>query len=161
MSNRTREFGVLALLAILAVSSAACVGVAGTVDGPEAVPVEVAPSAVASLPTEVPPTAAPLTGAPAEPLAAVSFGADVRPILESSCATCHGADAPKAGASLVDYAGVMAGAASGPIVVPGDAEGSLLVQVVAEGRMPPKEPKLSEGQIQIIRDWVNAGAQDN
>jgi hypothetical protein len=51
-----------------------------------------------------------------------------------------------------------------PVVEPGDADNSLLVQKLlgtqqVGGEMPPSG-KLSEAQIQIIINWINAGAPE-
>lgn len=90
-----------------------------------------------------------------------SFSADVLPILEANCQRCHGTTRADAGLDLSSYAGVMASSRGGPIVTPGSAGNSLLVQVIATGRMPRGASKLSDADIQTISDWVDAGAPDN
>jgi hypothetical protein len=55
----------------------------------------------------------------------------------------------------------MAGSENGLVIVPGDAENSLLVELVATQEMPKRGPKLTPPQVQIITDWVNQGALDN
>jgi hypothetical protein len=53
---------------------------------------------------------------------------------------------------------------NGPVVIPGDVEGSLLAQKLigthADGDIMPPPPLrvLSEELIQIILDWIAAGA---
>ena len=91
----------------------------------------------------------------------VGFAADVLPIFEANCQRCHGTTRTDAGLSLSSYAGVMAGASGNPVVVPGSADTSLLVQQITTGRMPRGGSKLSDADIQTISDWVNAGAPDN
>ena len=51
----------------------------------------------------------------------------------------------------------MAGSAR-KVIVPGDANGSRLVQMVSSGRMPPRGDKLTAEQIQFIVNWINAKA---
>jgi hypothetical protein len=55
----------------------------------------------------------------------------------------------------------MSGSENGPVVVPGDADASLLVTLVANGQMPKAGAKLTPDQLQLIADWVNQGALDN
>jgi len=115
-------------------------------------------------PVETPkefPTEAP-TEAPAEaPAGKVSFANDVFPIIESRCINCHGGDRIEEGLVMLSYDGLMAGSDNGPVIVPGDVEGSLLVELVTSKEMPKRGPKLTPPQIQIITDWVAAGALNN
>ncbi len=62
---------------------------------------------------------------------------------------------------LKTYTDMMAGSKNGPVVTPGDATDSLLVQLLVEQKMPKKGLKLTPPQLQLITDWVNQGAQDN
>jgi hypothetical protein len=55
----------------------------------------------------------------------------------------------------------MAGSDNGPVIAPGDAANSLLVEMVATQKMPKRGPKLTPPQVQLITDWVNQGALDN
>jgi len=52
----------------------------------------------------------------------------VLPIFEQRCTNCYGDGQPKAGLSLKDYAGTMKGTAEGPVIKPGDAQGSELIE---------------------------------
>lgn len=88
----------------------------------------------------------------------VSFSNDVWPIFQANCSGCHGASG---GLNLASYDTLMAGGRRGAVIVPGDAESSRLVQYVESGRMPPSGNRLSNEEIQTIKDWVNAGAPNN
>ena len=55
----------------------------------------------------------------------------------------------------------MAGSENGPVVTPGNALKSLLVELVSNGKMPKRGDKLTAAEIQLLTDWVNAGANDN
>jgi hypothetical protein len=55
----------------------------------------------------------------------------------------------------------MAGSENGAVIEPGDAANSLLIQKVQSGNMPKRKPKLSPDLIQLLVNWVNAGAQNN
>ena len=87
--------------------------------------------------------------------------ADVQPIFNQRCMPCHGENG-KDGVDLRTYDSVMKGGKEGPIVKPGDAAGSLLIQMVKPGnpkRMPFKQEPLTDDQIKQIEDWINAGAK--
>ena len=55
----------------------------------------------------------------------------------------------------------MAGSENGPVVTAGDAANSSLAEMVANGKMPKRGPKLTPDQVQLIVDWINQGAQNN
>ena len=105
------------------------------------------------------PTAETVAEPPAE--MTVSFSEDVFPIIQSRCINCHGGDRTEADLVLRSYEDLMAGGESGQVVIPGDAENSLLVQLISELKMPKRGPKLTPVQIQTITDWVNEGASNN
>jgi len=91
-----------------------------------------------------------------------SFARDVLPLLQAECAVCHGA---LGGWDASTYASVVASGDNGPAVLPGEAEASLLVQKLrgtqaVGGIMPPSGP-LAPSQIQVIVDWIDAGAPNN
>src|SRR3954468_14335883 len=64
-----------------------------------------------------------------------TFERDVQPILRASCERCHG-DRRRGGLDLRTFAGLLKGGESGPVVVPGQADKSLLFKQVHEGAMP-------------------------
>ena len=93
----------------------------------------------------------------------VSFERDIRPIFESRCAVCHGSDSPQAGFSLTGYAGLMKGGKSGPAVLAGDPEQSLLVGLISGPKpaMPKAGAPLSDDEVALIRRWVSEGAAND
>ena len=109
-------------------------------------------------PAQAPAIAAP---APTTQATSVSFAKDVLPILEGRCVKCHGGGRTEAGLSLKSYADVIKGAADGPVVTPGQAANSLLVEVISSGAMPKNSPRLLPTEIQTISTWVAAGAPNN
>jgi mono/diheme cytochrome c family protein len=94
------------------------------------------------------------------------FENKVRPVLSRHCYKCHSAEATKVkGGLLLDTReGTLKGGDSGPAVIPGDAEKSLLIKAVRytdpDLQMPPKGEKLSEAQITDLVAWVKMGAPD-
>jgi mono/diheme cytochrome c family protein len=128
------------------------------------VPAIAAPTATATLapktPTAQSSTAAP-TNTPVTTGGAVSYSRDVQSIFNQICVKCHGGDETKEGLSLKSYADVMAGSNNGPVITPGDAANSFLIQQVVNGKMPKQGPRLLPAQIRTLSDWVAAGALNN
>ena len=63
--------------------------------------------------------------------------------------------------NLKTYANMMKGSENGPVITPGKAQDSELVKLMQEGKMPKRASRLSDAEIKVIADWVNAGATDN
>ena len=103
-----------------------------------------------------------LAMAPITPTRAESpptFERDVRPILKAHCFHCHGEKPrPKARLDLRLVRTMKQGGDSGPAVVPGEREESLLWTMVDEGEMPPIDKKLSPREKQILAAWIDRGA---
>ena len=91
-------------------------------------------------------------------VAAPSFERDIRPIFESNCVACHGADAPQQGLDLSTGPGVLRGGGSGSAIEIGSSAKSLLVERIVSGTMPPGEERLAHDDIELIRRWIDAGA---
>ena len=122
-------------------------------ESPAMVETEAAPLEIPTeMPTEVPKEA---------PAAVASFANDVMPIIQSRCVNCHGGERIEEGLLMRSYDEIMAGSDNGPVIVPGDVAGSLLVELITTKEMPKRGPKLTPPQIQIITDWVTAGALNN
>jgi len=104
-------------------------------------------------------------GVPPSATAGVEFfEKKIRPLLAEQCYKCHSAESEKLkGKLLLDsQEGLLKGGESGPVVVPGDPERSLLIKAVRytdkDLQMPPKNKKLSEHQISDLTVWVKMGA---
>ena len=95
---------------------------------------------------------------------APDYTTEIQPILDAYCTSCHG--------WLTTYEQAMERVSTSSLtngisnVVAGDAAASLLVWRLegqtSEGttisQMPKGDDPLSEAQLQLIRDWINAGA---
>ncbi|MGN6134854.1 MAG: PSD1 and planctomycete cytochrome C domain-containing protein [Aureliella sp.] len=96
------------------------------------------------------------------------FEARIRPVLVQHCYACHSADSRELGGGLQmdGRDGLLAGGDSGPAVIPGKPEDSLLLTAIRQTDrdlvMPPKEagPKLSASVIADFEKWIRAGAID-
>jgi hypothetical protein len=98
------------------------------------------------------------TAAPGDDV--VSFERDVAPILEQRCLRCHNEEVAKGGLSLATAAHATRGGESGAVVVPGQAEQSLLLEMVGgtQPAMPAQGAPLTGEQIATLRRWIAAGA---
>jgi len=103
----------------------------------------------------------------AEPAApdesSVSFSEQVAPLLQSKCQVCHNQNTSMGGWDSSSYEGVTTSGSSGSVVIPGDVTNSILAQRVSgtEGAVMPPTGKMSDAEIQIILDWIAAGAPEN
>src|SRR5215216_6290780 len=94
------------------------------------------------------------------------FENKIRPVLADNCYKCHseGAEKLKGGLLLDTRDAARKGGNTGPAVVPGDVEKSLLIQAVRykdkDLQMPPNDRKLSYTQIADREAWVKMGAPD-
>ena len=99
----------------------------------------------------------------ATPLPAQSaefFEARIRPVLAANCYDCH-TDEQLGGLRLDSREGLLKGGKSGPAIVPGDADKSLLIQAVrqtGEKLKMPKGGRLKPDEIDALAEWVRAGA---
>ncbi len=91
---------------------------------------------------------------------AAFFESRIRPVLVESCSSCHGETA--LGALRVDSRdALLIGGLSGPAIVPGNPEASLLIQAIrhtGELKMPLDANRLKEQQIAAFEEWVRNGA---
>jgi hypothetical protein len=94
------------------------------------------------------------------------FEKHVRPVFVEHCHQCHSAEAEKVkGGLLVDTRdALLKGGDSGPALVPGDPDKSLLIKAIRYSdenlQMPPKGKKLTDDQIKHLEEWVKIGAPD-
>jgi hypothetical protein len=90
------------------------------------------------------------------------FNRDVAPILVKRCLECHQNSTASGNLKLVSHADMIEGGDSGPVLEPGDVEGSLLFERILDGEMPPelkgKSQKLPDDEIDVIKRWIEAGA---
>lgn len=91
----------------------------------------------------------------------VSFVNEVMPILEKHCWECHSEQSAELGLKLDTYEGVMAGSDYGTIVEIGDADASLLIDMIASGDMPEDADPLPAAELDVIKAWILEGAPNN
>lgn len=105
--------------------------------------------------------------AAAAPSAGVEFfESKIRPVLANHCYECHSVESAnrgklKAGLFLDSRAGLRKGGDTGPAIIPGNAQESLLIKALhQEGPEMPPNGALPETVIADFIQWINAGATD-
>ncbi len=84
----------------------------------------------------------------------------IRPLLSERCYKCHGARQQENGLRLDSREAMLTGGDSGPGLVPGDPDDSLLMSAVRHEsfEMPPDD-RLSDQEIGRLADWIKHGAK--
>ncbi len=90
----------------------------------------------------------------------VTFEQDIRPLFKAACFHCHGeAGVVEGGLDLRLARFTIKGGETGPSLVAGDREKSLLYQRVRDGEMPPdKAHRFTPEQVELLGKWIEAGA---
>ncbi|MCC6366557.1 MAG: PSD1 domain-containing protein [Bryobacterales bacterium] len=101
--------------------------------------------------------AACLTAQPADDF----FESKIRPLFAANCYACH-TQSQMGGLRLDSGEAVLKGGKSGPAVIPGKPDESLLIQAVRRThsrlKMPPTAP-LKADEVALLEAWVKAGAK--
>ena len=92
---------------------------------------------------------------------------DVTPILLLRCTVCHGPRRKDGGLDLRTKAAMLKGGKSGPAMVPGDPDGSLMIRRIESGECPPLHlllkyfvRKPTSEEVKTLREWIAAGAPE-
>ena len=82
-------------------------------------------------------------------------------LFKERCVSCHGSVKQKGGLRL-DAGALIAKGGKHPVIVSGDSKRSALMERVLshddDERMPPEGKRLTSGQIELLRQWIDAGA---
>ena len=91
------------------------------------------------------------------------FETKIRPVLVEHCYECHSGESKEIGGSLLvdSRDGMIGGGESGPVIVAGDPDASLLIQALRyeDTEMPPDGP-LPQTVVKDFVRWVELGATD-
>ena len=89
----------------------------------------------------------------------------VLPIFQMRCQVCHGKRKQEGGLDLRTMASRLKGGESGPALVPGKPEESLLLQRIERGEMPPPDMLFenhvktpTDAEVALLRKWIAEGA---
>ncbi|MBI3880887.1 MAG: DUF1549 domain-containing protein [Verrucomicrobia bacterium] len=107
-----------------------------------------------------------LTGAASAanaPKTPVDFSHQIVPILREHCGECHTGDKKKGSLSMNTRADLLKGGESGAVLEPGKSAKSKFIEVLItkddDAKMPPKGPRLSREKVELLRAWIDGGAQ--
>ncbi len=107
-------------------------------------------------------TALPLSGAAADkaiPDGPLTYEKQIRPLFKAHCFDCHGeGEKLRGGLDLRLRRLIVEGGDSGPVVVPGQRDDSLLYERIRLGEMPPTKKKLTPDEVALIGRWITDGA---
>jgi uncharacterized membrane protein len=84
----------------------------------------------------------------------MKYTANVLPIISSYCYGCHASGAAAGGVSLDSYAKLKTQADNGNLI-------GVITHASGYAAMPQGGAKLSDCNINIIKDWINRGTQNN
>jgi len=102
--------------------------------------------------TQLPPPSEPST-----PTGALTFGDIIGPLFIERCGACHGAEGIQ-GLNLTTYESTLAGGSSGPAIIPGDPDGSLIVLRLTGDQ--PHFAQLAPEELELVIEWIIAGAPE-
>ncbi|MBI1840598.1 MAG: DUF1549 domain-containing protein [Verrucomicrobia bacterium] len=101
---------------------------------------------------------------PASAADTIDFARDIRPLLQEQCYKCHSAEKSKGGLRLdLKKSALLGGDSGAPAIAPGSPEKSRMIELIrgtTDGEfMPPKGPRLTARQADLLTRWIRAGAE--
>jgi nitrate/TMAO reductase-like tetraheme cytochrome c subunit len=102
--------------------------------------------------SQLPPTPTPIPVPSGGPL---TFEATIGPLFAARCGNCHVKTSVN-GLNLGSYAEAMKGGQSGPAILPGDPENSLLIQ--KQSAQQPHFGQFTPEELELVRQWIALGA---
>ncbi|MEC9095486.1 MAG: c-type cytochrome domain-containing protein, partial [Planctomycetota bacterium] len=92
---------------------------------------------------------------------------DIQPIMLLRCTVCHGNRRREGGLDLRTKATMLKGGKSGPAIVLGKPEESLIIKRMAAEEMPPRDKLLPSGvkvmpgnEVEMLKRWIELGAPE-
>jgi nitrate/TMAO reductase-like tetraheme cytochrome c subunit len=104
--------------------------------------------------SQLPPTPTPMPTPAGEPVTYINM---IGPLLQARCGGCHGATGIQ-GLNLTSYQTALTGGQSGPAIIPGDPQASLLVQ--KQSGAQPHFGQLTPEELDLVVNWIAAGAPE-
>jgi cytochrome c len=92
-----------------------------------------------------------------KPQRAPDFQKDVLPVFEEKCIRCHGAKRRGGKLDMRTLDALLQGGDTGPALKPGNAQKSLLIELIHYKEMPPKkkDPIITPTELEMLRRWIN------
>jgi hypothetical protein len=95
---------------------------------------------------------------------ATSFAHDVYPLFNANgCLGCHGGHGNLV---LESVSSILRGGIHGPVIIAGKSDSSALIRKLSAtppfgDRMPVNRAPLTDGEVTVIKKWIDEGAKDN
>lgn len=90
----------------------------------------------------------------------VHFMKDLMPELVDTCGRCHNDRQKRGGLSVMSFEKLMQGGTSGRVIIPGSVEGSLMMTLLAEGKMPAgNQTGITRKWYGNLTTWIEEGAK--
>jgi len=79
------------------------------------------------------------------------------PILSAKCVSCHGAGTPMASLDLRTLDSVLRGGITGPVVMEGASDKSMLIRNILSHKMPPPgtNAPVTAAELEALRQWID------
>jgi mono/diheme cytochrome c family protein len=88
----------------------------------------------------------------------ISFVQQVAPMLVGKCGRCH-IQRSQGQFSMTSFEALSKGTPAGVVLFPKDPDGSRLMEVIESGDMPRGGTKLTEQEIETLKNWIREGAR--
>jgi cytochrome b subunit of formate dehydrogenase len=157
--RKTLYFPIAAAISLIALAGVYYFVTAETTSITTLPPAEQAQILSTAEPTKIPepPTPAPTTrpmfpGAVSNDLSIWDGG--LGELLQTKCGMCHGTSG---GLSLGSYADALKGGTNGAVIIPGDANTSIIVKILEAGGHPSQ---LTVDELAALKTWILAGAPE-
>jgi cytochrome b subunit of formate dehydrogenase/mono/diheme cytochrome c family protein len=111
---------------------------------------------VPTTPTPHPTSTPTPTQNPSQPVGVDTWDGTYHALFRNRCGTCHGAT-KVGGLTLETYQSALQGGKSGPAIVPGDPDNSILVQMQSTGKHPGQ---LTLDELDQVIQWIQSGAPE-
>jgi len=85
------------------------------------------------------------------------FQEKILPLFDRNCLVCHGSSVQRGGLDLRTRQSVLRSGANGPVIRPGNAQQSLLYQLITHQKEPamPMGGKLGGDEVAAVAAWIN------
>jgi mono/diheme cytochrome c family protein len=97
-------------------------------------------------------------GKASPPSGEISFTKDIAPLLAQRCGNCH-IRRRSGEVSMATFEDLQKGAKGVPLITPGNASASRIMEVIEDGSMPKGQQKLTVQEVDKLREWLDKGAK--
>ena len=88
---------------------------------------------------------------------ALTWDATVGQLFQAKCSMCHSAAVATKGLSFATFVDAIKGAQDGPVIIPGNVDGSKVIVIQSANNHPGQ---FSPDELTILKNWIAAGAPE-